>query len=258
MNSKNLDIFVSNLNGIPDSVKEGTDDRELWYLYNQREGYKPYPEIPKRYESVSYDDVDSRIKELFAEMFKTKKGIYIHGPVGTGKTHTLFALQKYYTQNRKDKFKQLDEIRSLEHREYVVEGNTRKETIHDDIVAKKVKGIQKIGHIDPIVRVQNMTSLLFDVKQSFAKKDNDFLDKVLNSKKILMIDDIGAEKVTDWVEEFVYMLVNNRYEDCVPTCFSSNLPLSELAEKIGDRTVSRIKEMCHVVKLDGEDKRLSK
>lgn len=257
MTSKNLDIFTTDINGLPNSIQEGTDDCKLWCLYNQREGYNPYADIPKRYESVGYDDVDQKTKEMFKQMFQTKKGIYLHGPVGTGKTHSLYALQKEYTKVRQEKFEKLNTLRRLDHSEYIVDGNTRKQIIHDDIVEKKIKGIQEIGFIEPTVRVQNMTSLLFDVKQSFAKKDNDFLEKVLNSKKILMIDDIGAEKVTDWVEEFVYMLVNNRYENCIPTCFSSNLPLSQLAEKIGDRTVSRIKEMCHVVKLEGEDKRLT-
>ncbi len=75
---------------------------------------------------------------------------------------------------------------------------------------------------------------------------------------MFILDDIGVEKVSEFVEEFMYMLINNQYEKVYPMVITSNLPLSQLAERLGDRIVSRIKEMCSVVEIKGEDKRLKK
>ena len=80
-------------------------------------------------------------------------------------------------------------------------------------------------------------------------------DKI-KTENILLLDDLGAEKQTDWVLEILYRLINYRYEQMLPTFFSSNYSLQELSEKIGDRVVSRIVEKCDIVKIEGEDRRL--
>jgi DNA replication protein DnaC len=72
---------------------------------------------------------------------------------------------------------------------------------------------------------------------------------------LVMIDDLGAAKHSDWVEENTYRLVNGRYEDARPSIFTSNLPLPLLKEAIGDRIASRLAEMCTRVILDGPDRR---
>ena len=99
--------------------------------------------------------------------------------------------------------------------------------------------------------------MLYYVKRDF-KDNSDYQDEILNTRKMFILDDIGVEKVSEFVEEFMYMLVNEQYEKVYPIVITSNLSLSELAEKLGDRVVSRIKEMCQIIKLDGEDKRLEK
>lgn len=81
---------------------------------------------------------------------------------------------------------------------------------------------------------------------------------VMDFKGILILDDVGAEKLTDWVAETFYLIVNKRYNEMLPTIFSSNLAVGELAEMLGDRTASRIVEMCDIIKIDGEDRRLKK
>jgi len=73
---------------------------------------------------------------------------------------------------------------------------------------------------------------------------------------LLVLDDIGAEQVTDWVLEKIYQLVNHRYEFLLPTIFTSNLTGKELANRLGDRIVSRIEQMSMAVKLKNIDHRL--
>lgn len=71
----------------------------------------------------------------------------------------------------------------------------------------------------------------------------------------LVIDDLGAVKNSEWVEEINYRLVNYRYEHMLPTLFTSNLLPGELANALGERVASRLKEMAGRVTLKGADRR---
>ncbi len=73
----------------------------------------------------------------------------------------------------------------------------------------------------------------------------------------LLIDDIGVEKNTDYCMQCWYTIINNRYNDCKPTIFTSNYSLKYLSEKIGNRIVSRIAS-GNVIKITGNDYRLKK
>jgi len=105
-------------------------------------------------------------------------------------------------------------------------------------------------------RIINVVELLRLFKKDFKYKDENNFENYLEYQGMLLIDDIGAEKNSEFVDETLYHLINTRYEEGLPTFFSSNLSLKELAEKNGDRLASRIAGMCGVVELKGEDKRL--
>lgn len=105
-------------------------------------------------------------------------------------------------------------------------------------------------------KVQNFVELLSEFRDYIQKGTyHDNLEE-LTSGKYLFIDDIGAEKTSDFVLEFVYLVVNRRYEDMNKTVFTTNLSLEDFRERYGDRILSRIAEMCLFVELNGEDKRL--
>jgi DNA replication protein DnaC len=75
---------------------------------------------------------------------------------------------------------------------------------------------------------------------------------------LLHLEDLGAEKRTDWVLEQLYSLINERYEEERSIVVTTNLSQRELEEQIGQRTVSRIVEMCgDPLPLFGEDKRIA-
>jgi DNA replication protein DnaC len=65
---------------------------------------------------------------------------------------------------------------------------------------------------------------------------------------LLLLDDLGAEKVTDknrdWVQEQIYRLINWRSNHLLATLFTSNLSLKQLEAKLGRGVVSRIEGMC--------------
>lgn len=105
--------------------------------------------------------------------------------------------------------------------------------------------------------------ILQDIKEDFTYKAKDpyyqsKFDKWIEHPGPMIIDDLGAEKVSDWVLETFYNLINTRYEKQLPTIFTSNYSLKQISERVGDRITSRIFEMCEIIKLDGDDRRTSK
>jgi DNA replication protein DnaC len=73
--------------------------------------------------------------------------------------------------------------------------------------------------------------------------------------RVLMIDDLGAAKASEFTEEVNYRLINYRYENEMPTLITSNVLPRELARAVGERVASRLTEMAHRVVLKGEDRR---
>ena len=85
-------------------------------------------------------------------------------------------------------------------------------------------------------------------------KNEEMIDK-LATAPILIIDDLGAEKPSDWVSETFYILIDERYSRMLPTIITSNFDLDELTQRFGDRISSRISEMCRIIKITTNDKR---
>ena len=80
--------------------------------------------------------------------------------------------------------------------------------------------------------------------------------------ELLVLDDLGAERLTDWVDETMNFIVNSRYNDRRPTIFTSNYEdLEDLEEpdsllvRVGSRMYSRLREMCEFLRYDGADYR---
>jgi DNA replication protein DnaC len=80
---------------------------------------------------------------------------------------------------------------------------------------------------------------------------------------LLVLDDLGAEKPSEWVEETMNLIVNTRYNERRPTIFTTNyedLPdeaeLESLKVRVGFRLHSRLHEMCEFLEYDGGDYRM--
>lgn len=80
--------------------------------------------------------------------------------------------------------------------------------------------------------------------RSAEENEGDLID-MYSQASLLVLDDIGAELATDWSYLTLYLIVDNRYNEMLPTIFTSNLTLEELVGRFMDeRLVSRIIEMC--------------
>ncbi|MGW5478511.1 ATP-binding protein [Streptomyces sp. NPDC004008] len=79
--------------------------------------------------------------------------------------------------------------------------------------------------------------------------------QTLSRGPLLILDDLGAAKTSEWTEELTYRLINHRYEHMLPTLITTNLPTAELRIALGDRVASRLAEMTERVILTGPDRR---
>lgn len=77
----------------------------------------------------------------------------------------------------------------------------------------------------------------------------------LSTCPLLILDDLGAAKQSEWTEEITYRLINRRYTDLLPTLLTTNLPTAALRDAVGDRVASRLAEMTTTVVLTGADRR---
>lgn len=72
---------------------------------------------------------------------------------------------------------------------------------------------------------------------------------------LLLLDDLGAAKTSEWTEEITFRLINHRYEHHLATIVTSNLGGKGLRDGLGERVASRLREMARQVALKGEDRR---
>jgi DNA replication protein DnaC len=110
------------------------------------------------------------------------------------------------------------------------------------------------------VAIYSLPRLLNEIRETHTMKRShlDLIDR-LTAVDLLHIDDVGAERTTDWVLEELYSIVNARYEDSRSIVITTNiLDRAALCEQITERTVSRLTEMCDEIPLMGHDHRMER
>lgn len=107
------------------------------------------------------------------------------------------------------------------------------------------QAVEKAGRS---VAVYPVTRLLAEIKDTYDSDSTGSymsLFRRLCSVDLLHLDDLGAEKRTEWVLEQLYAIVNERWQDERSIVVTTNIvDLDELREQIGARTVSRLLEIC--------------
>jgi DNA replication protein DnaC len=109
------------------------------------------------------------------------------------------------------------------------------------------------------VAIYSLPRLLNEIREDTHRADRSHLNLLdrLARVDLLHIDDVGAERKTDWVLEELYSLVNMRYEEGRSIVITTNiLDRAALCEQITERTVSRLTEMCEEIPLQGHDHRM--
>lgn len=122
----------------------------------------------------------------------------------------------------------------------------------------------------------DFTTLIHEIQSTFdpgsAESKRDVLDPVVRAE-VLVLDELGAQKPTPWVNEILYLIMNSRYTQRLPTLFTTNYRLdppqsgvsdnldraptpglqASLATRISPSLMSRLYEMARPVELEVED-----
>lgn len=109
---------------------------------------------------------------------------------------------------------------------------------------------------------KSFVDICLAIKRSWRQEvseENRVKEPLLKDSPIIL-DDLGAEarEKTEqgWVSELLFEIVQTRYEKELPTIITTNLKLDELSQRYGERTASRICEMCTVTWTEGYDFRI--
>jgi DNA replication protein DnaC len=109
--------------------------------------------------------------------------------------------------------------------------------------------------------VADLLKRVRDTFDSAATQELQVLEPVLHSD-LLVVDDLGEEKTSEWVQEALAHVVNVRYSENRSTIFTTNLVDSadsthprSFVYKVGGRTRSRLIEMCDWLYMEGPDTR---
>ena len=93
------------------------------------------------------------------------------------------------------------------------------------------------------------------IREEFDKTGKRMYLSKMKNTPMLVLDDVGKEKLTDWAKEIMFSVINYRYEHKLPFVLTTNLNESQLGNHIGGAVYSRMCEMCSAVTTKGGDHR---
>lgn len=105
----------------------------------------------------------------------------------------------------------------------------------------------------------HVPSLLRRIRDTFhpsAQETEDQIMQRIERADLVILDDLGKEKASEWQEMTLYTLVNYRYVHRLPLIITMNLKPQQLERQIGPASVSRLLGMADFVEMEGSDYRL--
>ena len=141
-----------------------------------------------------------------------------------------------------------------------------------------------VGILKELIAVRGSACLFCDYRELLKQIQNSYNDSVKATElqvlrpvfeaEILLLDELGAVKPSEWVWDTVSLILNTRYNDNRTTIITTNYPDESpretngtsdfaraqraargetLGDRIGERMRSRLHEMCRIVKMEGAD-----
>ena len=164
--------------------------------------------VPLKHTKSSFETYEGGdvVKNLCSELANKAKDILLCGKTGCGKTHLAVAML----------------LKRIEIDDYL-----------DDSFPKTI--------------FITVPELLFEIRQTYNNKDidrteQDIVDKY-SEAALLVLDDLGAEKATEWAESTLYLIIDRRNRNKKWTIVTSNLTLQEIENTLGARIASRLSDM---------------
>jgi len=208
-----------------DIQREEDNERvRIWTIQQNKERYavrlaKEVENIPRRFKSASTGD--------FADAFKPQSEKWIAsdewaatlaGPPGTGKTHAAFAMALLYCE---------------------------------------IEGKKDSPAYDTFVFI-TVPELLAELRHdAVADSAGEATEKYKTIDGILVMDDLGAEKSSEYALSELYRIISYREMHILKTIITTNLGVSELSTKLHDRIASRLTS-GRIINFKGKDRRTDK
>ena len=176
------------------------------------------------------------------------EGVFLLGPVGVGKTHLLIGLMKAFLAHRipesaDEELVEVPRIRDLVEQEHDAESTPERVLLDPS----------ERSH-DPDIEFWPMLDLVSELRAEIKAGELE-LSRRCRMCDLLVIDDLGAERATDFVREELDRIVDWRYRDRRPIAVATNLDDREIVAKYGWRAISRWTESCERVRIEGPDHR---
>lgn len=191
--------------------------------------------LPHSFANFTVNDKTAKAFEVASEWAALQnpkdRGFALIGAPGVGKTHLAVAA-----------LRQIARLWSLQR---LSETNTEIYRDPKTMVEQNMRFINV-----PIF----MDKLRESIKLSESKAQ-DLWDFALERASVVVLDDFGKEKATDWVTERLYVLIESRYQHMKSTIVTSNLTLDQLDDLGYGASVSRLQETGRVVRIDAKDQR---
>lgn len=204
------------------------------------EYFKP----PRRLQGASFDNYIPKTKQQQAaletcqaydlEKLKTGQGLFLVGPFGTGKTHLSVALVRNVLGANIELFGIREDTGGL--------------GLYD-CFREEYRGLY--CSFFPVVELLDAWRPGDDTK----KQKGEMLFHRAKNDDLVVLDDIGAEKASEWTGDRLYAVIDARYRMQRATIFTSNCTEKELLNNGYGRIVSRIYEMTEAVQVLGPDHR---
>lgn len=207
-------------------------DYFIYRFHNDEQKREKYG-IPKRYMKSSLENFIGDVNTPVSKWLKNgESNMLIQSPkAGNGKTHLSIALLGAWVQSKRD---------------YMVRAT----------VIKK-KSAFGLSVVVPTCRYTNFASLVLELKGSFEGVGVSE-QKIINEYSmydILVLDDLGSEKYSEYVQGVIYTILNNRYDSMKPTIVTTNLSSKDITKTYGSRILSRLLS-GEMITLNGEDLRI--
>jgi DNA replication protein DnaC len=114
-----------------------------------------------------------------------------------------------------------------------------------------------ISRYSTTVEFVSYVQLLADIRAAFSDNRNiGEIEEKMMKTGLLVIDDLGKEKQSQFSNEMLYKVVNERYKNELPMIITTNWPLKSLSERLDYAVFSRLIGTCKVVETSGNDYRM--
>jgi DNA replication protein DnaC len=169
-------------------------------------------DIPSKHIKSSFDTFKGgeSAKKICKEAVKNDESVLLTGLTGCGKTHLAVSMLRH-----------------------LITSSTK--PLYND----------RYGDEKPHGLFITVPELLLEIRKSFNNKEEDessIVDKY-SRIPVLLLDDLGSEKCSEWSESTLYIIIDRRNRDEMFTIVTSNLTLEGIEQHLGARIASRLSDM---------------